>query len=68
MRKKKQRPPYSGSIILDMPDRSQKTVRLPSVTGYEVGERESVSFMWKERHQVMVKLIRVAGGWDVEEG
>lgn len=65
MRRQK-RPPYMGKAALKMPDGSQKTVTLPSVTGYEIGARETVNFVWKNK-QVTVKLVRVMGGWDVEQ-
>lgn len=68
MRRRQKKPPYVGKLLIDMPDGSQKTVKLPSVTDYEFGARESVSFKWKERHQVTVKLVRIEGGWDVVEG
>lgn len=68
MNRKKQKPPYTGSLILEMPDRTQKTVKLPSVTEYPHGARETVTFSWKGRHQVTVKLVRVEGGWDLLEG
>lgn len=66
MRPKQKKPPYMVQILLDMPDGARKTVKLPSVTTYEIGARTTVNFVYKGR-QVAVKLVRVPGGWDVEQ-
>ena len=64
MNPRKQKPPYSGSLVMRMPDGSQKTVRLPTASLYEEGEKEIVAFVYKDR-SVTVKLFRVKGGWDI---
>jgi hypothetical protein len=64
MKKHNKQPPYSGSLVMKMPDGSQKTVRLPTASLYEEGEREVVAFVYKER-SVTVKLVRIKGGWDI---
>lgn len=64
MNQRNQNPPYSGSLIMCMPDGSQKTVKLPTASLYAEGEREVVAFVYKGRG-VTVKLVRIKGGWDI---
>jgi hypothetical protein len=64
--KKRMKPPYKGSLVIPVFG-GQKTVRLPKVEGFQIGERAEVEYEYKDRPQKL-KLIRIEGGWDIAEG
>lgn len=65
MKKRHQsKPPYVGWLLLDLPDGSQRSVKLPSGANVQVGAREDL----KLKHKGLpftVRLVRVEGGWEV---
>jgi hypothetical protein len=65
MKRKVQKPPYKSSLTLKV-RRSDVTVRLPRASDYKIGQRTEVQGTFKNL-SFTVHLIRVEGGWDVEE-
>lgn len=63
-RKKKKSAPWVGSMLLQLPDGAERRVKLPSVEGYEIGDKVQITYEYKSR-SIRIPLVRIEGGWDV---
>lgn len=62
---KKQKPPYKISLELPI-GHARLRVRLPAASQHCLGERVTLAESY-HGHAIRINLIRIEGGWDIEE-